>query len=41
MNYLNKIDIAYLEEKCIEGNYTGQTLEQFLMSLEGHLLYWH
>lgn len=36
-----KITFTYLEEKAREGNYDGQTPEEYLMSLEGHLLDWH
>ena len=37
----SKNEFTYLEEKAREGNYDGQTPEQYLMSLERHLLDWH
>lgn len=37
----SKIDLAYLEQKAIEGNYDGQTPLQYVMSLEGHLSMWN
>lgn len=36
-----KTDIAYIESRICDGDYTGQTPFQLIMSLERHLLDWH